>query len=64
VRYCAREAQAKKQIADGSPNMPGFKYMYTATQIDSVVEYLKLVPVPPPPPPRPATAPAPRNPAN
>ena len=60
----ARETQAKKQIAEGSPNMPGFKYMYTPTQIDAVVEFLKLIPAPPPASPRPAATPAPRNPAN
>ena len=54
-----REAQAKKQIADGSPNMPGFKYNYTPTQIDAVVEFLKLLPVPPAPPPKPTPAAAP-----
>jgi mono/diheme cytochrome c family protein len=54
-----REAQAKKQIADGSPNMPGFKYNYTPAQIDAVVEFLKLLPPPPPAPPRPAPAAAP-----
>ncbi len=53
------EAQAKTQIANGSPNMPGFKYNYTAAQIDAVVEYLKLLPPPPPPPARPAPAGAP-----
>ncbi len=54
----AREAQAKKQIADGSPNMPGFKYNYTPGQIDAVVEFLKLLPAPAP---HPAAA-APANP--
>ena len=35
-----RAAAAKKQIADGSPNMPGFKYLYKPEQIDAVVEFL------------------------
>lgn len=52
------EAQAKSQIADGSPNMPGFKHNYTPTQIASIVEFLKLLP--PPPPSAPARA-APTN---
>jgi len=58
------EAQAKSQIADGSPNMHGFKYNYTPTQIASIVEFLKLVPPPPPAAPaRAAPAGAPANPA-
>ncbi len=59
----AREAQAKKQIADGSPNMPGFKYNYTPAQIDAVVAFLKLLPPPPPATPRPTPASTPANPA-
>jgi mono/diheme cytochrome c family protein len=58
------EAKAKSQIADGSPNMPGFKYNYTPTQIASIVEYLKLLPPPPPAAPARATpTSAPANPA-
>jgi hypothetical protein len=57
------EAQARTQIADGSPNMPGFKYNYSAGQIDAIVEYLKLLPPPPPAPARPAAASAPAAPA-
>ena len=56
------EAQAKNQIANGSPNMPGYKYTFTPTQIDSIVEFLKLLPIPPAAPAR--AAPAPRNPAS
>jgi mono/diheme cytochrome c family protein len=56
------EAQAKTQIADGSPNMPGFKYNYTPGQIDAIVEYLKLVPPPPPAPARSAPSSTPANP--
>lgn len=59
-----KAAQARKQIADGSPNMPGFKLMYKPEQIDAVVEFLKLIPVPPPEQTRAAPAPAPRNPAS
>ena len=47
----AREAQARKQIAMGSPNMPGFQYNYTPAQIDAVVEFIKLLPAPKPAPP-------------
>lgn len=50
-----REAQAKKQIAEGSPNMPGFQYNYTPAQIDAVVEFLKLLPPPAVEPSKPAT---------
>ncbi len=39
-----QEAEAKIRIAKGSPNMPGFQYLYTPAQIDSVVEFLKLLP--------------------
>lgn len=49
------DAQAKRQIADGSPNMPGFKYNYTPTQIASIVEFLKLLPSPSAPAPARAT---------
>ena len=57
------EAQARTQITNGSPNMPGFKYNYTPAQIDAVIEYLKLLPPPPPAPARPAPASAPAAPA-
>ena len=34
-------------IAEGTPRMPGFKYMYDASQIGAIVAYLKtLAPVP------------------
>ena len=39
--FATGEEQARHQIADGSTNMPGFKYMYTPTQIDAIVAYLK-----------------------
>jgi mono/diheme cytochrome c family protein len=42
------DEQPKKQIAEGSPNMPGFKYHFNAAQIDSIVAYLKTVDAPPP----------------
>jgi mono/diheme cytochrome c family protein len=31
-------------IANGTPRMPGFKYQFTPSQIDSIVQYLKTVP--------------------
>ena len=40
-------------ISGGTPNMPGFKYMFKPEQIDTIVAYIKTIPVPPP-------APAPR----
>ena len=52
----ANEAQAKTQIATGSANMPGFKYNYTAAQIDAIVDYLKLLPPPAPSAHAPASA--------
>jgi mono/diheme cytochrome c family protein len=33
-------------IANGTPNMPGFKYQFTAAQIGDIVQYLKTVPAP------------------
>jgi hypothetical protein len=49
------EAQIRTQIANGSPNMPGYKLMFEPAQIDSLVEYIRtLNPAPAP------AAPAPR----
>ena len=39
--FAMGDEQPRRQIADGSPNMPGFKYMFTPTQIDAIVAYLK-----------------------
>ena len=36
----------RKQIADGSPKMPGFKYHFKPYEIDALVAYLKTVPPP------------------
>lgn len=36
-----REAFVRKQIADGSEHMPGFKYGLRPEQIDAIIEYLK-----------------------
>ena len=38
-----KEAQIKAQIANGSPNMPGYKVMFEPAQIDAIVEYIKTV---------------------
>ncbi len=45
--FAQGDDQPKKQIADGSPNMPGFKYLFTAGQIDAIVAYLKTRDAPP-----------------
>ena len=43
------EAQIKTQIANGSPNMPGYRLMFEPAQIDSLVEYIRtLNPAPAP----------------
>jgi mono/diheme cytochrome c family protein len=34
----------REVIANGTPRMPGFKYQFTPSQIDSIVQYLKTVP--------------------
>ncbi len=41
------DEQPKKQIAEGSPNMPGFKYHFKPEQIDAIAAYLKTVDTPP-----------------
>lgn len=33
----------RKQIADGSPKMPGFKYHFKPAEIDAIVTYIKTV---------------------
>ena len=38
-----KEAQVKAQIANGSPNMPGYKLMFDATEIDAIIDYLKTL---------------------
>ena len=37
------EAQIRTQIANGSPNMPGYKLMFEPAQIDSLVEYIRTL---------------------
>lgn len=36
----------RKQIAEGSPKMPGFKYHFKPADIDAIVAYLKTLPPP------------------
>lgn len=33
-------------ITNGTPRMPGFKYQFTAQQIDAIAQYLKTLPPP------------------
>lgn len=36
----------RKQIANGSPKMPGFRYQFRLAEIDAIVSYLKTIPPP------------------
>ena len=47
------EDAVRQVIASGTPRMPGFKYMFSETQIAAIASYLKTVP------PQAAAAPAP-----
>ena len=47
------EDGVRQVIASGTPRMPGFKYMFSETQIAAIASYLKTVP------PQAAAAPAP-----
>jgi mono/diheme cytochrome c family protein len=40
------DAALTKQIADGSPRMPAFKYHFKPAEIDAIVAYIKTVPPP------------------
>jgi mono/diheme cytochrome c family protein len=44
-------------IGNGTPNMPGFKYMFRPEQIEAIAAYVKTLPVPPPAPPAAPAAP-------
>ena len=46
------EAQIRTQIANGSPNMPGYKLMFEPAQMDALVDYIRTL--------NPAPAAAPR----
>jgi mono/diheme cytochrome c family protein len=47
-----KETALFAQISDGSPNMPGFKYVFSPDQIQAIVAYMKALPVPARPAPR------------
>ncbi len=38
-----RDAELKSVIANGGPNMPGFKYQFEPNEIDAIVDFLKTV---------------------
>jgi mono/diheme cytochrome c family protein len=38
-----RDDVLRQVIADGTPNMPGFKYQFESKEIDAIVAYLKTV---------------------
>jgi mono/diheme cytochrome c family protein len=40
----------RKFILEGTPRMPGFKYMLQPSEIDAIVAYVRTVPVPAPAP--------------
>jgi len=46
VSMNGNDGALRKQIADGSPKMPGFKYHFKPAEIDAIVAYLKTVPPP------------------
>jgi mono/diheme cytochrome c family protein len=39
----------RKVILEGTPRMPGFKYMLQPAQIDAIVAFIRTVPAPAPP---------------
>jgi mono/diheme cytochrome c family protein len=39
-----RDDVLRQVIADGTPNMPGFKYQFEASQLEAIVAYLKTIP--------------------
>jgi mono/diheme cytochrome c family protein len=39
-----RDDVLRQVIADGTPNMPGFKHQFEPNEIDAIVAYLKTVP--------------------
>jgi mono/diheme cytochrome c family protein len=40
------ESVMRETIMNGTPRMPGFKYLFDTAQIDAIVAYLKTVPAP------------------
>jgi len=43
-----QEDVMREFISNGTPNMPGFKYYFSAEQIDAIVAYVKTLPIPAP----------------
>ena len=41
-----QEAAIRELITNGTPNMPAFKYHFTAEQIEAVASYVKALPAP------------------
>ena len=39
----------RKVILEGTPRMPGFKYMLQPAQVDAIVAFIRTVPAPTPP---------------
>lgn len=37
------DAVARRQILQGSPNMPGFQYIFQPEDVDKIIGYLKLL---------------------
>ena len=52
------DALVRKVIVEGTPRMPGFKYMLQPTEIDAIIAFIRTVPTPAP------AAAAPRGPAS
>lgn len=52
--FAQGDDQPRAQIANGSPNMPGFKYHFSAVEIDAIMAYLKTREPPAPEPAKPA----------
>lgn len=40
----------RKFILEGTPRMPGFKYMLQPADVDAIIAYVRTVPAPPPAP--------------
>ena len=42
------EELIREYISNGTPRMPGFRYNFEPTQINSIVQYIKTIPTPAP----------------
>jgi mono/diheme cytochrome c family protein len=40
------EELIREYISNGTPRMPGFRYNFEPTQINSIVQYIKTIPTP------------------